>query len=187
MSTVGNRLVVATAGRMVNVFDVRSLDEPEQQRESSLKYQTRVVTCYPNGTGYAMSSVEGRVAIEYFNLEPHIQKNKYAFRCHRSKNPTDGTDIVYPVNALAYHPKYGTFATGGCDGVVLSWDGQHKKKLAQIQKYTTSISSLSFNHDGSQLAIAASYTYEQGEKDHANDAIYIHKVEDSEVVPKLVK
>ena len=96
--------MVATAGRMVNIFDVRSLDAPEQQRESSLKYQTRVVTCYPNGAGYAMSSVEGRVAIEYFDLDPHAQKNKYAFRCHRSKDPTDGTDIVYPVNAIAYHP-----------------------------------------------------------------------------------
>ena len=25
-------------------------------------------------------------------------------------------DTVYPVNALAFHPKWGTFATGGCDG-----------------------------------------------------------------------
>eukprot|EP00961_Rhodomonas_salina_P281251 3800060-Rhodomonas_salina.1 len=27
-----------------------------------------------------------------------------------------GVDTVYPVNALAFHPSYGTFATGGCDG-----------------------------------------------------------------------
>jgi hypothetical protein len=25
-------------------------------------------------------------------------------------------DIVYPVNALAFHPKWGTFVTGGSDG-----------------------------------------------------------------------
>lgn len=51
LSLVGNRLVVATAGRHVNVYDLRNMSLPEQRRESSLKYQTRCVRCYPNGTG----------------------------------------------------------------------------------------------------------------------------------------
>lgn len=51
MSLVGHRLVVATAGRHVNVYDLRNMSQPEQRRESSLKYQTRCVRCYPNGTG----------------------------------------------------------------------------------------------------------------------------------------
>lgn len=51
LSVVGNRLVVATAGRHVNVYDLRNMSQPEQRRESSLKYQTRCVRCYPNGTG----------------------------------------------------------------------------------------------------------------------------------------
>lgn len=51
LSLVGNRLVVATAGRHVNVYDLRNMNQPEQRRESSLKYQTRCVRCYPNGTG----------------------------------------------------------------------------------------------------------------------------------------
>ena len=51
LSLVGNRLVVATAGRHVNVYDLRNMSQPEQRRESSLKYQTRCVRCYPNGTG----------------------------------------------------------------------------------------------------------------------------------------
>lgn len=51
LSVVGNRLVVATAGRHVNVYDLRNMNQPEQRRESSLKYQTRCVRCYPNGTG----------------------------------------------------------------------------------------------------------------------------------------
>lgn len=53
LSLVGNRLVVATAGRHVNVYDLRNMSQPEQRRESSLKYQTRCVRCYPNGTGAA--------------------------------------------------------------------------------------------------------------------------------------
>ena len=41
-------------------------------------------------------------------------------------------------------------------------------------KYPTSIASLAFNHNGEYLAIASSYTYEEGEKDHPADAIFIH-------------
>ncbi len=51
MSLVGHRLVVATAGRHITVYDLRHMPHPEQHRESSLKYQTRCVRCYPNGTG----------------------------------------------------------------------------------------------------------------------------------------
>ena len=47
-----------------------------------------------------------------------------------------------------------------------------------------SIASLAFNHDGSLLAIASSYTFEEGEKDHPEDAIFIRRISDSEVKPK---
>jgi len=57
MSLVGHRLVVATAGRHVNVYDLRNMSQPEQRRESSLKYQTRCVRCYPNGTGMHMNII----------------------------------------------------------------------------------------------------------------------------------
>jgi cell cycle arrest protein BUB3 len=56
MSLVGNRLVVATAGRHVNIYDLRNMSQPEQKRDSSLKYQTRCVRCFPNGTGIHVHS-----------------------------------------------------------------------------------------------------------------------------------
>lgn len=40
--------------------------------------------------------------------------------------------MVYPVHAIAFHPTYGTFATGGGDGVVNIWDGDNKKRLFQV-------------------------------------------------------
>jgi hypothetical protein len=61
---------------------------------------------------------------------------------------------------------YGTFATGGCDGLVFMWDGIHKKRICQLRKFHTSISSMAFNPDGSELAVAASYTFEEGEKEY---------------------
>lgn len=41
-------------------------------------------------------------------------------------------DVVFPVNAVAYNPLFGTFATGGGDGVVNIWDGNNKKRLFQV-------------------------------------------------------
>jgi hypothetical protein len=49
------------------------IGQPEQQRESSLKYQTRVVACYPDDKGYAQGSIEGRVAMEFFDTTPQVR------------------------------------------------------------------------------------------------------------------
>ncbi|WVY96307.1 hypothetical protein V8G54_028458 [Vigna mungo] len=171
-----------TAGRHVNIYDLRNMSQPEQKRESSLKYQTRCVRCYPNGTGYALSSVEGRVAMEFFDLSEASQAKKYAFKCHRKSEA--GRDIVYPVNAIAFHPIYGTFATGGCDGYVNVWDGNNKKRLYQYSKYPTSVAALSFSRDGRLLAVASSYTFEEGPKSNESDAIFVRSVNEIEVKPK---
>lgn len=58
MSVVNHKLVAAMAGRHVAVFDLRQMSEPEQRRESSLKFQTRCVRIYPNGTGRAHRYLE---------------------------------------------------------------------------------------------------------------------------------
>lgn len=51
----------------------------------------------PDGRGYAVSSVEGRVGLDYFD-EGLSASAKYAFKCHRKVE--GGKDVVYPVNAL---------------------------------------------------------------------------------------
>uniref|UniRef100_A0A7S0F0I8 Mitotic checkpoint protein BUB3 n=1 Tax=Hanusia phi TaxID=3032 RepID=A0A7S0F0I8_9CRYP len=183
MAVSSNRIVVGTASRHVWIYDVRNLSEPEQKRESSLKFQTRCIRCYPDGTGYALSSIEGRVAMEYFDPDTASQAKKYAFKCHRSQDEK-GIDTVYPVNALAFHPSYGTFATGGCDGKVIMWDGQNKKRLQAPWSYPTSIASLAFNPTGAMLAVASSYTFEEGEKDAPPDQIFFRSVNESDVRPR---
>ena len=57
-----------------------------------------------------MSSIEGRVAVEYLDPSQEVQKKKYAFKCHRLKE--DGIEHVYPVNAISFHSVHNTFATG---------------------------------------------------------------------------
>ena len=224
---------------------------PEQERESSLKFQTRCVRCFPDGTGFAVGSVEGRVAMEYFDQSEAGQARKYAFKCHRSSE--GGVDTVHPVNSIAFSPVHGTFATGGAthpplpfmtfgscfckdithqdgcasldvdlqmtgcingctpifelcswilelclklatlaqnyenaggDGVVNIWDGANKKRLCQLPGYPTSVSALAFSREGKYLAVASSYTWEQGEKEHPADAVYVRTMNDSEVKPK---
>eukprot|EP00466_Bigelowiella_natans_P020016 jgi/Bigna1/35088/e_gw1.8.67.1 len=104
MSISGNRIVLATSGRYVTIHDIRKIATPEQVRESSLQNMLRIVRCFPNGHGYAVGSCEGRIAIEYFDVSEQIQRKKYAFKAHRKVE--SGRQIMYPINALAFHPKY---------------------------------------------------------------------------------
>ncbi|KAJ3122359.1 hypothetical protein HK098_002912, partial [Nowakowskiella sp. JEL0407] len=182
MDIVENKLVIAMASRHIFIYDIRNMKETIQRRESSLKYMTRTIKCMPNGEGYACSSIEGRVAVEFFDSSESVQAKKYAFKCHRQK--LNDVENIFPVNALDFHPVYGTFASGGGDGLVNIWDGVHRKRNKQYSKFATSISSLSFDCQGKQLAIASSYTYEEGEKEHPVDAIFIMPIGD-EAKPKV--
>lgn len=181
-----NMAVVATSGRRNAFIDLRNIPADEEvsillDRESSLKYQTRCIKFFPDSTGIAVGSIEGRVAIEYLDdIGVASGKKKYAFKCHRI------SDTIYPVNTIAFH-KHGTFATGGADGTVITWDGNSKKKISTIAKLPTSVACVAFNKEGNQIAIASSYTFEEGERDHPREEIYVRDVLDAEIMPKAGK
>ena len=69
MSLCGDKLVVGTAGRRVLVWDLRNMGYVQQRRESSLKYQTRCIRCFPNKDGYVLSSIEGKLLWQFFKLD----------------------------------------------------------------------------------------------------------------------
>ncbi|KAJ4300194.1 mitotic spindle checkpoint protein Bub3 [Collariella sp. IMI 366227] len=135
MASSPTKLVVAMTARL---------------RESSLKFLTRAVACMPNDAGYATSSIEGRVAVEWFEDSVESQARKYAFKCHRQTDDSSGGggDVVFPVNALAFHPVYGTFASGGGDGTVALWDAEAKRRMRQYQKFPESVAALGFSGMG---------------------------------------
>ncbi|WFD00145.1 mitotic spindle checkpoint protein Bub3 [Malassezia yamatoensis] len=157
------RMVVAMAERLVYIYDLQSIrdacdqknfdqaSKAEQTRESSLKFMLRDIRCMPDGLGYTTSSIEGRIAVEFFDPSTESQAQKYAFKCHRKE--VDGEDVVFPIHAVAFSPRYGTFATGGGDAHCALWDPFAKKRIRQ---YTlpASISALAFSADGNMLAIA---------------------------------
>jgi cell cycle arrest protein BUB3 len=124
--------------------------------------------------------VEGRIAVEYFDPSPAAQEKKYAFKCHRQT--IDNVDHVWPVNALAFHPTYNTFASGGSDCTLSVWDHKVKKRLRQYSpKYNAPVSALAFNHDGSKLAVGVGYTWDDGEegaKKGLETRLWIRKIGD---------
>jgi cell cycle arrest protein BUB3 len=164
--------VVAMSNRAFYIYELSTLAslptgntqlQPWQARESSMKFMTRAVACMPDDSGYASSSIEGRVAVEWFDPSEESQKRKYAFKCHRVTE-TDGTDTVYPVNALAFHPSRNVFASGGGDGLVSLWDAMAKRRIKQYQKFGSSVAAISFSSDGHYLAIATSPGFEDGKE-----------------------
>ena len=137
-----------------------------------------------SGDGFVLGAVDGRVAIEYFDPSEASQSRKFAFKAHHEAGAGGKPAVAHPVNAVAFHPVHGTFATGGCDGRVNVWDGAAKKRVFQYEKLATSVAALAFSPSGDTLAIAASYTYEHGERSHPPDALHLHAVADAEVRPK---
>lgn len=178
----GDRLVVGTSNRKVLVWDLKNMQFAEQRRASSLKYQTRCIRCFPNRQGFVLSSIEGRVAVEYLDTDPEVQKKKYAFKCHRVKQ--EGMEYIYPVNAISFHSAHNTFATGGSDGFVNIWDPFNKKRLCQFHRYPVDIASLAFNREGNMIAIAASSVWLEEGKERGKDSIFIRHVTDTETQPK---
>ncbi|GFR11360.1 mitotic checkpoint protein BUB3, partial [Trichonephila clavata] len=183
MSVCGDRLIIGTAGRRIVIYDLRAMSYAQQVRESSLKYQTRCIRSFPNKQGYVVSSIEGRIAVEYMDPSPEAQKKKYAFKCHRIKED-NGVELIYPINCIAFHSGYNTFATGGSDGYVNVWDGFNKKRLCQFHRYPTHISALAFSPDGSLIAVASSFIYDSEPRDMPSDSISIRTVTDQETKPK---
>ncbi|OAA61856.1 nuclear pore complex protein [Niveomyces insectorum RCEF 264] len=185
VATSPTKVVVAMTARLVHIYDLPTVaaffaDEanessdgssiqPWQQRESSLKFLTRAVACMPNDAGYATSSIEGRVAVEWFEDSAASQARKYAFKCHRQAAPEaeGGGDVVFPVNALAFHPRYGTFASGGGDGTVALWDAEAKRRMKQYQKIPNSVWALAFSTDGRYLAMGVAPGFETGQEDYS--------------------
>lgn len=176
MDCVHPLLVVGTADRTIQVFNLASPQTVYKQLQSPLKFQTRCVAAFPDTTGYLVGSVEGRVAVHH--VEDSLQGKNFTFKCHR-----DGSD-VYAVNAMTFHPTYGTFVTAGSDGAYNFWDKDSKQRLKAMQKGAASIPCGAFNRDGSIYSYAVSYDWSHGHADYnpatARNLILLHATQEAE-------
>ncbi|CEO98919.1 unnamed protein product (mitochondrion) [Plasmodiophora brassicae] len=181
MSAVYPLLVVACGNRGIVIYDLRNPATPYKTVESSLREQTRSVACFPDRTGFAVGSIEGRVSVQHVE-EKDAGKN-FAFRCHRVEPGPD----IYAVNQIRFHPGFGTFATCGGDGVVNFWDKEAKQRLKLFASVGQPISASNFNHDGTIFGYAASYDWYKGSQFYnKNEAsrIFLHAVSELDIKPR---
>ena len=150
-------LVVGTAERHIQVYDLNNPSAPFKQLQSPLKYQTRTVAAFPDKSGYLVGSIEGRVAVQH--VDDAAQSKNFTFKCHREQ-----TDI-YAVNDIKFHPTHGTFVTAGADGVFNFWDKDSKQRLKQMGKCNAPIPCGAFSADGGIYAYAVSYDWSKGGQD----------------------
>lgn len=69
--------------RKIYSFDLRKPTQPWKVDTSQLQCQTRCVAAFPDGAGYLVGSIEGRVGVQNFeNMHPERQPS-YTFKCHR--------------------------------------------------------------------------------------------------------
>lgn len=66
-------MVVATAERKIGLFDLRKLGTT-RWINSPLKFQSRCVAVFPDSSGFALGSVEGRVAVQF--IEPSAARQR---------------------------------------------------------------------------------------------------------------
>jgi mRNA export factor len=172
-----NLMVVATANRHIIAFNVAGQPVEHSRKESPLKFQSRCVSCFPDSTGFAVGSIEGRVGIHY--LQKVAGKDSFAFKCHRQDQS------VFSVNAIAFNNSFGTFATVGSDGVVNFWDKDNKQRLKGFNPIARPIPCASFNAQGNLFAYGSSYDWSKGSSNvQPGNEIFIHCVVEEEVRPK---
>ncbi|EGG17974.1 WD40 repeat-containing protein [Cavenderia fasciculata] len=171
-------LVVATADRKVIIYDLNKPGTEFKRMESPLKHQTRSIACFSDRNGFALGSIEGRVAIQSFSEKT---EETFTFKCHRENDI-----LAYPVNSISFAHPFGTFATAGSDGTFNFWDKETKNRLKQFPKCPTSISCATFSPDATMYAYAVSYDWCKG-ADHVPNLpnnIHCHVVPESEIKGK---
>lgn len=179
MDSTGDLLVVATADRHICVINLNNPMQIFKDITSPLKFQTRCVSCYQNGSGFAVGSIEGRVGLQW--LDEKQQSSNFAFRCHR-----DGNN-AYAVNSISFHPQHGTFSTAGSDGFLHFWDKDSKQRLESSPNLGNPIPVTAFNRNGNYFAYALSYDWSKGYEFYqaaAKNSIMIHPVQDGDVKPR---
>ena len=92
-------MVIGTADRYINIVNLSEPTKFYKAMQSPLKWQTRVVSCFTDSSGFAVGSIEGRCAIQY--VEEKDQASNFSFKCHR-ETPAglSNASNVYAVNAI---------------------------------------------------------------------------------------
>ncbi|KAI1402493.1 WD40 repeat-like protein [Hypoxylon fuscum] len=184
MDVRNSLLVVGTADRYINIVNLQDPLKFYKTLQSPLKWQTRVVSCFTDSTGFAIGSIEGRCAIQY--VEDKDSNSNFSFKCHRDP-PQGNTTQVYAVNDISFHPQHGTFSTAGSDGTFHFWDKDAKHRLKGYPNVGGSITATTFNSSGSIFAYAVGYDWSKGYMANSQNypnKVMLHPVQGDECKPR---
>ncbi|CAL1216860.1 unnamed protein product [Candida parapsilosis] len=179
MTSTEKYLILGLAGNIVELYDLNKLGPsskpmPVETREVGLKYQVTDIKASPDQSALAMSSIDGRVSIEYLDISPEAQQEKnFVFKSHRHFDKESGTDLVYPINSMAFRKsvsRSNLLFTAGSDGYLCLWDINKRKRLKQYPKFQTceidglpseestteSIAKIDISHTDDLIAVATS-------------------------------
>ncbi|KAF2794337.1 WD40 repeat-like protein [Melanomma pulvis-pyrius CBS 109.77] len=161
MDVKNQLLVIGTAERHIHMINLNEPTKIAKTITSPLKWQTRVVSCFADASGFAVGSIEGRCAIQY--VDDKDTSLNFSFKCHRQQDP-NARDVakVYSVNAISFHPIHGTFSTAGSDGTFHFWDKDAKHRLKGYPEVGGSITATCFSRNGDIFAYAVSYDWSKG-------------------------
>lgn len=182
MDASGDMLVVGMTQRLVSIYDMRNLTRPVDERTSSLRKSTRTVKTIPDGSGYIITSVDGRVSVEFFDKSPQVQSMAYAFKGHKLKD-NFGRKVSTPINAVAFHPKYSTFFTGGGDSNLVLWDIKARTRRKVYPKFDLPVMCIDVSESGDLVAVGLGSDTIKGEdfwSDFQKSGIFIRRLEPSE-------
>ncbi|CAF0753049.1 unnamed protein product [Didymodactylos carnosus] len=188
----GPMAVITTADRSIHVYSLDNQPTEYKKIETLLKYQHRCVSIFTdknrNPNGFAIGSIEGRVAIMY--VDTTNPNDNFTFKCHRSNPSTNNVQDIYAVNDIAFHPIHGTLATVGSDGKYSFWDKDDRTKLKTSDTINDqSITCCAFDSRGQVFAYASSYDWHKGHEGNSQqkkNMIYFRSCFD-EMKPKPKK
>jgi mRNA export factor len=179
MDVAGSLLVAACAERHVVIVNLSQPTTIFKTLPSPLKWQTRSISCMPNGLGYAIGSIEGRVGIQY--VEEKKPGDNFAFKCHRSDNN------AYAVNCISFHPIHGTLSTAGSDGTFQIWDKDSKQRLKSCPNLGGPVTATAFSKLSDIFIYSIGYDWSKGYENYlpnAKNGIFVHKLNKQDIEPK---
>jgi hypothetical protein len=115
-----------------------------------LKFATTSISCFGDGKGFVVGSIEGRCAVNWYDFAKSDKgkKDDFCFKCHRTEDKDKKQGECYSVNAFAFNQKYNTFATFGSDGTYVTWNKDNKSKYKVSKKHPSPMTTGDFSWDG---------------------------------------
>lgn len=187
MDIVGQNIIAATASRKIKRINLENLNAGYKTYDSMLRGQIRTVAAFPAGNGFAVGSIDGRIAVQYFEKNPEAES--FSFKCHRDSSATPN---AYPVNQISFHPQHGTFVSCGGDGGMVIWDKDAKSFVRGFPSAGNNlpITCCAFSSGGNMLAYGVAYDWSRGHQLNAMGSpvrIRVHFLNESDVKQKQIK